>query len=270
MGHEPNRKIWGLGKEPGSIIDLSKEDLPSLSLHSTANISEPTTVPVEQVKSQDRDVARRRSQFFDLLRKERQLQTELDKTWFLGKAKIMSQLQLVQRDISRQRIQFPELATLTLPDSITNPAIQAAEKAYKLDQVRKLGTKDLNPEDQTKRQRLLNEIMANERADLAKTLQAKTFDTMMAELNKLLQTPPKWYQSQDQWFQQCLVLERDFDVPSQADNAMEAFRYWNKKAKVLETIRPALFNRERWQKEYQRTQNKIDTLRPLIKAKSSE
>lgn len=122
-------------------------------------------------KGREYDAYRQASQLFDLLRKEAQLTREIDNTWFFGKAKLKNELQMVQRDISNHHRQFPELASLTLDDA---SVLQGPAKAYKSDQIQRLGTKNLNSADQAKRQQLLNEIMAGELASMRTELRDRT------------------------------------------------------------------------------------------------
>lgn len=198
-----------------------------------------------------------RQRYEDLVSKEADLEQQLG-NWrnFFRRGQLQQSLLLVTRDIKNYRVKFP---FVTQPRDFTDQAIRKQESVYQKKQVK--ASYFGNPQEAVKK------YLAVERADVTMQLQQrelakeppvkhdypKISREAFGKLQELLQNTPSRTQNYDQWYSQCIKAEAYLSVYSQEGTTEQSqtAKYWKDKLEVLEKIKPALFGRAEWQKQYQ-------------------
>lgn len=203
-----------------------------------------------------------RQRYDSLIQKRLQLQQELD-SWrtFFRRGEVQRSLQLVNQDVAKYEKKFPFVLTAR---DFANPTIRQQESKYQAQRV--------VTGSSAERQDALNKAVAVHRADTALELQRKELRVLKSpvspevhrkdsllkynELQQLLHNPPSRGQNYDQWYRKCTQAEGYLAVYSKlgAVEQSQTAKYWKDKIAVLESIKPILFGRTEWQKQYQHAQ----------------
>lgn len=218
-------------------------------------------VPVErQGKYEDDQGIRQR--YEALLAKKTDLEQQIE-NWrnFFRRGQLQQSLLLVSRDIKNYQAKFP---FVTKPRDFTDPNIRQQESQYQAQRV--------VTGSSAERQDALNKAVAVHRADTALELQRKELrvlktpispeahrkDSLLKynELKQLLDNPPSRGKNYDQWYRKCTQAEGYLAVYSKlgAMEQSQTAKYWKDKITTLENIKPILFGRAEWQKQYQHAQ----------------
>ena len=218
------------------------------------------TKPGEHQRNYD-DEQGIRQRYEALIQKKLDLEQQLD-SWrnIFRRGQLQQSLQMVGRDMKSNEKKFPfVLQTRDFSDE----TIRQKELTY---QTKRAKAEAASPSE---RQDALRKVVAVQKASASVELGSKSSEskpaavgpeahrkdgaTRLAELQQLLQNPPRHGQDYNQWYQRCARMEDYLSIYGKVGNPeqLQVAKYWKDKITVLETIKPVLFGRTEWQKQYQ-------------------
>ncbi|MBI4407736.1 MAG: hypothetical protein HY565_04540 [Candidatus Kerfeldbacteria bacterium] len=198
-----------------------------------------------------------RQRYGDLLQKKSDLEQQ-QTSWrnLFRRGELQRSLQMVVGDITKYQKKYP---FVLIDHDYARPEVRQQESQYQQKRLQ---------QNVGERQDALNKIMAVQKADISLELQRRELKqtksttnpegyredstAKFAQLQRLLTMRPGRWESYDQWYRNCTAAEGYLTVYSKLgiQEQSQTAKYWQDKLQVLAEIKPTLFGRAAWQKQY--------------------
>ncbi len=214
----------------------------------------------------------------------RALQAELGNIASFDRQTTLDKIVATQRaDLSQTLSSVPTEPTVQPTENLNTRTGRLREEVRLRTELDKLPQTPTAPLYQERRQQTLGELMQLERVKLAQEVKKQEASaTVKAEVTSssntteqrrearkqfeqamnLLDQSPRLYQGYTAWYTATNKQEADLFSSMQKKNISASMlaEYWNHKLAVLDEIKPLLFGRQEWQREYQRAQRERSSL----------
>lgn len=215
----------------------------------------------------------------------RALQAELGNIASFDRQATLDKMVATQRaDLSQTLSSVPTEPIVQPTENLNTRTGRLREEVRLRTELDKLPHTPTAPLYQERRQQVLGELMQLERVKLAQEVKkqeagasAKTELTsspntteqrrearkQFEQAMNLLDQSPRMYQGYAAWYAATNKQEAELFSNLQKENISAGMleEYWDHKLTVLDEIKPLLFGRQEWQREYQRAQNERDRLK---------